>query len=339
GTAFQWRKNGAVVAGATTAIYLIANASTNDSGRYSVRVANSAGAVVSDPADLVITPAPVFATYTEAILADNPVHYYPLDDTAGTTATDLGSLATGGGTYTGGITLGQPAITSRLGRAAKFDGAPGTFVDLGLFHVGDTLTVEAWASLDPAANNNPAFHAIVARWDGSYELDFAPGDFANLVVRNNNNVFGLAAGPTPSARGQWHHLVGVFADGVLTVYVDGVKGSEQNIGGTLQDAGPAPDRVLIGGTRSGTVASFNFRGLIDEVALYDTALSAAQIRGHFRAAVPSGPPVLTIQKAVLLTWPAFPPNYVLQTASAINGPYANYAGEPPTLQGGTNKLT
>jgi len=46
-------------------------------------------------------------------------------------------------------------------------------------------------------------------------------------------------------------------------------------------------------------AFFNWKGLIDEVAIYDTALTPAQIRGHFRASQ-AAPPSLTIEKAVIV---------------------------------------
>jgi hypothetical protein len=84
---FQWRKNGNNIPGATGPAYTLSNVKTNDAGTYTVLAINPAGTVPSDPAVLIVTPAPVFATYTEAILTDNPIHYYPLDETAGTTAT------------------------------------------------------------------------------------------------------------------------------------------------------------------------------------------------------------------------------------------------------------
>jgi hypothetical protein len=171
----------------------------------------------------------------------------------------------------------------------------------------------------------------VARWDGSYELDFNTADTANLVIRRDGNGFGIAAGNAPSPRAQWHHLVGVFANGIVTLYVDGVKGSDQDIGGVLQNAGPTPDRIMIGATRDGI---FNFKGVIDEVAVYDYGLSAAQIRSHFRTAQPAEAPTLTIQNAVIVSWPSFPPGYVLQTATDINGPYSDYTG--PTYPTGNN---
>lgn len=323
---FQWLKGNKMVAGATGPSYLISDVKTNDAGAYSVIVSNVTGAVTSDTAILEVTPAPVYTNYTEAVLADSPIHYYPLDETEGTTAADLGSMATTGGTYAGGITLGQATATERLGTAVRFDGAPGTLVDLGLFHPGDNITVEAWVNLDPSARTD--YSAVVARWDGSYELDFA-NSTANLVVRNNGNTFGLVAGASASTRGQWHHMIGIFSDGVLSIYIDGIKGSEANIGGGLQNAGPAPDRIMIGATRTGTEGSFNFKGLIDEVAIYDYALTVAQIRSHFRA-VQAGAPEATIQRAVKVSWPSFPPGYVLQSAPKVDGPYQTVTNTPAT---------
>lgn len=336
-TTFQWKKDGVDIPQATTSTYTISNAAAANAGSYSVVVGNAAGSVPSAAAVIAITPAPVFATYAEAVQGDKPIHYYPMDETTGTVAADVGSQASGGGIYTGGFTLDQAAASPRLGKAVRFDGAPGTFVDLGLFHPGAAITVEAWANLDTDARAE--WNAIVARWDGSYEIDFAPGSIANFVVRDEANTFGLVAGATASQRGQWHHLAGVFSGGVLTIYVDGVKGTEITLAGGLQDAGPDPNRVLIGATRSGTASSFNFKGLIDEVAIYDTGLTAVQIRNHYRTALPSTGPELAIQKAVLLTWPSFPPGYIVQSAPSPDGPWTNYTEDTPVAAGDSFKLT
>jgi hypothetical protein len=51
---YQWRKDGAAIAGATSATYSITSASVRDAGSYTVVVSNSAGAVTSNPAALAI---------------------------------------------------------------------------------------------------------------------------------------------------------------------------------------------------------------------------------------------------------------------------------------------
>src|SRR6185295_16782372 len=144
-----------------------------------------------------------------------------MDETSGTNANDLGTAATTGGTYTGGITLGQLSVSPRLGRAAYFDGNAGTWLDLGLFHPGNSVSLEAWVNLDATAS--ATFKAIIARWDGSYEMDTTGTDVPNLVIRSTNNpsALGLVA-PASGAirRGQWYHFVSVYHAGMMIFYVN-----------------------------------------------------------------------------------------------------------------------
>lgn len=242
-------------------------------------------------ATLCAAASSVRAQYDAIVQGDNPLYYYRFEE-ASTASPALNEGLFAGlndGIYTGGITFGQPSSRAALGNAIRLDGAAGTFVDLGLFHPGDSATIEAWVNLSSTA---PAgtFHAAVARWDGSYELDVANNELANFVVRNNSNAFGAGASNSVVTRDTWHHLVGVFDAGNVTLFLDGVQGTTQAVGGVLQNAGPIPDRILIGGTRSGSDASFNFNGLIDEVAVYNYALSPAQISAHFSAGSPPPPP-------------------------------------------------
>jgi pectate lyase/pectin methylesterase-like acyl-CoA thioesterase len=57
--AYQWRKNGADIAGATAPLFSIASLRFSDEGVYTVVVSNGAGSVVSDPATLVVSATPV----------------------------------------------------------------------------------------------------------------------------------------------------------------------------------------------------------------------------------------------------------------------------------------
>ena len=325
---YQWTKGGSPIPGATSPTYSIVDARPSHAGTYAVVLANASGSVTSTPAILSVTPGPVYPSYAAAVLTDNPIHYYPLDETEGTAAADLGSLALADGTYLGGFTLGQPAAAPTLGNCVRMDGAAGTLVDLGVFHPGDTVSAEAWVLVD--TNASIPWTAVVGRWDGSYEIAIHSDLGVSFAVRNNANAVGQVFSASPPVRGRWHHIVGVFSGGTATVYLDGVQGGVQSIGGVLQNAGPTPDRVMIGATRDGTGgSSFNLKGRIDEVAFYDTALSAAQIRAHYRAAQ-STSQSLTVQRtlagAVVVSWPSFSPGYVLQSSTNVTGPYENYTG-------------
>jgi hypothetical protein len=77
---------------------------------------------------------------------------------------------------------------------------------------------------------------------------------------------------------------------------------------------------MIGATRSGTEASYNFKGLIDEVAVYDHALPVEKIRAHYKTALPDQGPQIAIVMKAEISWPSFPSGYVLQVADSLAEP-------------------
>jgi hypothetical protein len=56
--AYQWRKEGTNIAGATASSYTLGNPASSDGGSYSVVVSNSYGSVTSNSVTLTVTPAP-----------------------------------------------------------------------------------------------------------------------------------------------------------------------------------------------------------------------------------------------------------------------------------------
>jgi hypothetical protein len=314
---YQWRRNGNNLPGANQPTYSIDPVTLTSGGSYSVTVSNRAGVVVSREALMaVIVPN----DYAQTMLADAPIHYYRFEETtAAQPAADLGNPGGIAGVYSGGVTVNRPTAPLRTGQAVGLDGNAGAFVALSPFHPGTSITVEAWVRL--AADARPgSYHAIVARWDGSYELDVAPDERANFVVRNQVNAFGLVATPGPLVRGVWHHLAGIYDAGTLSIYWNGSLAGTAALAGTLRNGGPSPDRVLIGGTRDGSNSSFNWRGDIDEVAIYNRALSADRIYAHYQAGLPL--PLLSIGAPGVVTWPAYPADVILQVTDSLGAPVA-----------------
>ena len=230
------------------------------------------------------TSTPTVATsYRDMVLADLPFGYWRMEEVSiGQPATDQ-ILPGHPGTYLNGITLSAPSASPLLGHAAHFDGADqagATRIELSVFHPGDAITVEAWVRAEGPLK---AYNAIVARWDGSYELDVTGALMGNFVVHNSAGAFALAQTPRPLVLGRWHHIAGVFAGGVATVYLDGLAGTPAVVGGVLANAGPGP--VEIGATRVGEPQPqrFTWTGAIDEVAIYAKDLGANAIQRHFAA--------------------------------------------------------
>ena len=104
------------------------------------------------------------------------------------------------------------------------DGTPGTLVDLGTFHPGDEVSIEAWFLIDP--DHGGDWTAIGGRWEGSYELAVHKTLGVSFAVFNDSGTVGQVFSATPPERGLWNHAVGIFAGGTLRVYLNGVKGTE-----------------------------------------------------------------------------------------------------------------
>ena len=68
------------------------------------------------------------------------------------------------------------------------------------------------------------------------------------------------------------------------------------------------------------MSSFNWKGCVDEVAIYDTALSLAQIRAHFRAGAP-GPDFTDIHhsgNSTTMSFTTFPDfSYRIETSGNL----------------------
>jgi len=115
----------------------------------------------------------------------------------------------------------------------------------------------------------------------SYQIDlYATGESNQFTwkVFTSNGVATATAYGIDGAR-DWHHIVCTYESGVgLKIYVDGMLSAFAYGEGTIN---PVTDNILdIGGTGGTGLAGFGpeteFKGMIDEVRIYPTALSGQQ---------------------------------------------------------------
>jgi WD40 repeat protein len=92
--------------------------------------------------------------------------------------------------------------------------------------------------------------------------------------------FSLAQAPFSPDLHQWYHLAVTRNRDTFTIYVNGAPVSSQTITVTI----PNPDAPLTIGQAEG-LGFVN--GLIDEVAMYDRALGAAEVKARWRALAPA----------------------------------------------------
>jgi RHS repeat-associated protein len=222
----------------------------------------------------ITTPTDPETGYATSVRSDNPRAYWRLGETSGTTAADdhTGHPAT----YTGSPTLGATgALSNDNDKAPGFDGvddhadAPNT---AGFFDpaTGD-FSIEAW--IKTTTNNNQVIAGKGTNWQLTVTNDAGHTGQAKFTYDNSTIT---AYSNARADDGAWHHIVALAdRDTATTVYLDGTPGTAGPFDSTaLTDTNPL--RIGAGPTTG------YFTGQIDEVAFYNTALSAARIGVHRR---------------------------------------------------------
>lgn len=137
------------------------------------------------------------------------------------------------------------------------------------------MTISAWVKM--ASHSDAAEDVIVSKWDSQ--------DTYMLRYDSQNNQLDFYIGLGGTAGGtlgdvsiedeEWHHVVGVYNGTQVYGYVDGI------ILGTLHDEtgtiGSNSDDLRIGHSPSDTHTSDFFEGEIDEVLIFNRALSEDEI--------------------------------------------------------------
>jgi len=238
------------------------------------------------------TPPPASSpsdAYGKAVYDDAPATYWRLDETSGATAADSsGNGSTGN--YVGGVAQGAGGALGATGRAATFDGSTGN-VTLSSQRSGpSSYSTELWfQSSTTSGGKLVGFGNAQTGMSSSYDKQVYLTNDGRLVFGVYNNGFDTVYSPPGLADGQWHQVVASQGPAGMKLYVDnqlvGSNGAAANqaysgywrVGGDNLNAWPdQPSSAYLAAT-------------IDEVAIYDSVLSAAQVDAHYRASGRTGP--------------------------------------------------
>lgn len=223
--------------------------------------------------------------YQEAVLASSPMAYYRFDGDTGLNGSQMTDSSGFGrhGTYSNNVAIELENDLALLSGAAHFNGSnnrgQGTTAQ-----PTTSVTVEAWAKSDTANWN--ADGAMVSKRDAFIIHPVFNSKQLNFYVYTtgwNSVAFNLGSIPGFDLQ-QWHHYAGVYdpaaTTGELQLYVDGILRATVDMG-TAGAINSSSQPVYIGFDNAGARW---FDGLIDEVAIYDHALSAGDIFEHYMAA-------------------------------------------------------
>ncbi|MDJ0837365.1 MAG: chitobiase/beta-hexosaminidase C-terminal domain-containing protein [Acidobacteriota bacterium] len=198
----------------------------------------------------------------------DPLSYWPLD-LLGTTETHSYDIMKRHHGENTAVLLGTEG---RIGEALGFNGT-------------SSVDFQPSEDLDSEENVSVAAWVSVSQWDyGAALVTYGDEETTTFSLELGGEGFVFRSDnfeieSEPPALNQWVHVAAVYGEGTATLYLDGSPAASTTIteGGTLLPLG-APSRLSFG---SGPGAIAQFRGDLDEVALWDVALSDGQVNQVF----------------------------------------------------------
>jgi hypothetical protein len=168
-------------------------------------------------------------------------------------------------------------VTGKLGaQAAQFDGAASTYVTIPL-SVSNSFTLAFWVRTTAIGGSGQWYNGK-GLVDG--EVPGAVNDFGTALV-GNYAAFGAGNPDTTILStnaindGAWHHVTATrdSVSGQMNLYLDG---SLQATGSGPTGTKASPPNLRLGSLQTGVTGGF-LSGTIDDVQIYDRAISATEV--------------------------------------------------------------
>jgi len=207
--------------------------------------------------------------------------YLELDETSGVNATD-----SSGNNNDGGLNMSSstPWVTGKVGNALDFDGLSDhvSVSNSPSLNITDAITIAAWVKVDTLGS----VMSIVDKGYNTYSIGVSSSGKFMVSYRNQTSTNVNSYGSTNVQIGTWYHVAGVIdSGGNVKLYVNGGT-PERDVAfvGTSINSNSGSLFVGAGGS-SGN--NYNFDGIIDDVRIYNCALTgdevnALSIAAHFK---------------------------------------------------------
>jgi hypothetical protein len=262
---YQWRFNGTNIVGATNTTLTLTNVQLSQAGNYAVLVTNLYGSILSSNAVLTVNPRPPCTPAPSGLGG-----WWPGEGNANDVVGNNNGTLVNGVTFTDGT----------VGQAFSFNGTS-SYVSISdspsLDAFVSQITIEAWIKSN-RTNADSDWEGIITKGNSSWRLQATAGattlTFSTTGILPHEDLYGSRN----VYDGQWHHVAGVYNGTNMYLYVDGTLDVSQPATGSIaQNSYP----MCIGKNAWGT--GYYFNGLVDEVSIYNRALTASEIYAIYAA--------------------------------------------------------
>jgi hypothetical protein len=272
--AYQWWFNNAALPGATNAVLILRDVQLSDAGTYRVLVSSMNGNVTSADGTVSVEPASSCAP-----LGSGAVSWWAFDS--------LGAdrLMVNPGRGVNGVGLSD----GRVGKALKLSGV-NQYVQIpssASLLPGGSFTIEAWVNPSQTRDQD-----ILSKW-ANHERSYILALTANNGVRfgisdaahqldGPFHIFDTVGNVVPLSA--WSHVAGVYdqSTGKRSIYVNGLKVAER-VDPPITVFRSNNDAAIGARQAELDLAVDFFVGELDEVTLYQRALSGEELKAIYEA--------------------------------------------------------
>lgn len=179
-----------------------------------------------------------------------------------------------------GTASGAIISAGKLGTGVGFDGVNDyvSVLDSNSLDITNAITMSAWIKVDSFSNQNPRILAKKNAYDLYLNASLRK---LEMAVYNQSASRKTVKGSTILSSDIWYHVVGIYdkASG-FKLYVNGVQETLTGDTGFRGNIKTGTNLLLIGNFEGLTRY---FSGMIDEVAIYNRALTASEISDHYNS--------------------------------------------------------
>ncbi len=231
------------------------------------------------PGGTVYTYNPTTGTFKSTSIASGFASFWPFSEGDGD-ATHGGEFE---GEFVGDVQWTEDGVD---GDALVFDG-DGSYVsipDSDALDLAEAGTLSAWINMDEI----PPFAGIIHKGDESdwsdeaYTLQFWTGDRLLIGVRNDSGQIVMLQSSQALQPGQLYHVVGTWSPEGMRIYINGqLDSTTPNTTIAMNSDGNLNIGSQIQEDYNGSWGNLPFDGMIDEVGVYDRALTPEEIQAYY----------------------------------------------------------
>jgi hypothetical protein len=312
------------LAKATNSTLILTDLSTNESLDYVVIVSNSFGTVISSPATLtVVVPTCTYEADLIDLTGSNLVAYWRFNELTGpsTTAYDYwgGFNGTYGAETENGVPGPQapafPGFESNNTCLLPFYDQPNSYVTVPALNLNtNTVTIIAWINPNTAQVNATAI--FFCRAGGTVSgMNYNSTGSLGYTWNGLASTYQWNSGLVPPV-GQWSMAAMSVTSSNTTIYLINASGFQSAVNPIANAAQSFGGVSLIGDdSYDANTGTRTFNGYIDEVSVFNTALSLSQITALYNQATEVTLRYTFSAGSLQLTWPQ---GTLLQTTNLLS---------------------